>query len=134
MTDHGRRFREGKSHPLPVWSGILEHRNRLGLAIYEFIWCIDKVTRESPADDAGKSDGVVLGGACVKLKDIARDLEEDYRTVQRNMDLLESENYITRKRTAYGFSIRIQACIFPLNFGSSANSWRSCAGPRLPIL
>lgn len=107
-VSHGRKYRDGNSHPLPVWSGILEHRKRLGLAIYEFIWCIDKVTQESPTENEGKSDGLVLGGACVKIKDIARDLNEGYRTARRNLDLLESENYITRKRTAYGFSIRVR--------------------------
>jgi hypothetical protein len=104
---HGRKYRDGDSHPLPIWSGILEHRKRLGLAIYEFIWCIDKVTKEHATDSDGKSDGLVLGGASVKLQQIAKDLGEDYRTAQRNMDLLESENYITRKRTAYGFSVMV---------------------------
>ncbi len=107
MTDHGRKFRDGRSHVLPLWSGILEHRKRLGVAIYEFIWCIDKITKEKPTEDGEGSDGLVLGGAPVKIKDIAKDLEEDYRTARRNMDLLVSENYIARKRTPYGFSIRV---------------------------
>lgn len=85
----------------------MEHRKRLGLAIYEFIWCIDKVTKEIP-ESGGKQDGIVLGGAPVKVGQIAKDLGEDARVARRNLVSLAGEGYITRTRTPYGFSIKVR--------------------------
>jgi hypothetical protein len=106
-----RRFRGGPSYPIPVWSGILEHRNRIGSAIWEFIWCLDKITNEK--DHIGR----VLGGRPVRIseittalagKDRSRKSDHGYmRTVRRNMEKLEGRGYIRRRRTPYGHVIEV---------------------------
>jgi hypothetical protein len=106
-----RRFRTGRSYPIPVWSGILEHREKIGSALWEFLWCLDKITSEK--DRIGR----VLGGRPVKLSEIATALENKVcgrksdhgymRTVRRNMEKLEGRGYIRRRRTPYGHVIEV---------------------------
>jgi hypothetical protein len=102
VKDHGRKYRDGNSHPLPLWSGIMEHCGRIGPALWEFVWLIDKITEERDGL------GLVLGGAPVKIKQIATDLGRGEHTVRRNLDRLERENYIDRTRTPYGFTARVR--------------------------
>jgi len=102
VTLHGRKYRASDSHPLPLWSGIMEHCGRIGSALWEFVWCLDKITEERDGT------GIVLGGAPVKIRQIAADLDRGEHTVRRNLDRLEGENYISRTRTPYGFSIRVR--------------------------
>ena len=99
---HGRKYRNGDSHPLPLWSGIMEHCGRIGSALWEFVWCIDKITEERDGI------GVVLGGAPVKVEQIAGDLERGEHSVRRNLKRLEDEKYIERTRTPYGFTISVR--------------------------
>jgi hypothetical protein len=80
----------------------MEHCGRIGPALWEFVWLIDKITEEAD----GK--GIVLGGAPVKIARIANDLARGEHTVRRNLDRLESENYVERTRTPYGFAIRVR--------------------------
>jgi hypothetical protein len=99
--NHGGKYRDGDSHPLPLWSGILEHCGRIGPALWEFVWLIDRITEETDGR------GIVLGGAPVKIERIAAELDRCGRTVRRNLDRLQNENYIQRTRTPYGFTIRV---------------------------
>ncbi len=80
----------------------MEHCGRIGSALWEFVWCLDKITEERDGT------GIVLGGAPVKIRQIAADLDRGEHTVRRNLDRLEGENYISRTRTPYGFSIRVR--------------------------
>ena len=80
----------------------MEHCGKIGPALWEFVWCLDKITEESDGI------GVVLGGAPVKIKQIANDLARGEHTVRRNLDRLEDGNYISRTRTPYGFTIRVR--------------------------
>ncbi|HEV3482281.1 MAG TPA: hypothetical protein VGR97_08130 [Candidatus Acidoferrales bacterium] len=96
-----RRYRGKQSRPIPVWNGVLEHRQRIDRAIWVFLWLLDAITEEK----AGV--GIVLGGAPVKASRIAHDLTCVQRTVFRHLDTLESEKYITRRRTPYGFVIEV---------------------------
>ena len=102
MKDHGRKYRDGNSHPLPLWSGIMEHCGRIGPALWEFVWLIDKITEERDGL------GLVLGGAPVKIEQISTDLGRGEHTVRRNLDRLERESYIDRTRTPYGFTVRVR--------------------------
>ena len=102
-----RQYHGRESHWFRVWNGILEHRERMGTAIYVFLWMIDKTTIER------NGEGSVLGGAPVKIEQIARDLGTTYRTVQRDIDNLEDQNYIERLRTPYGFRFTVlNSCKF----------------------
>ncbi len=93
---HGQR-----SHPIPVWNGILEHRPRIGEALWEFLWCLDRVTVERDGI------GLVFGGAPVKLERIITDLGGDKETARRHIKKLESGKYIRTRRTPYGQVIEV---------------------------
>lgn len=102
MTGHGRKYRDGDSHPIPLWNGVFEHYDRIGDALWEFAWCIDRITEERVGV------GVVLGGSPVKLRAIVGALKGSKKeTVRRHMDSLENENYIRRRRTPYGYVIEV---------------------------
>lgn len=94
------------SHIIPVSNGLFEHRERIGPAIWEFLWLIDRITAEE-VDDQGERWGVVLGGAPVKHKQIAQELGTNERTVQRNLTRLKDEHYISSIRAPYGEIIRV---------------------------
>src|ERR1700730_120180 len=101
MADHGRRYGEKESWPIPLWNGILEprHRKKIGPAIWEFLWCIDRVTRDE------NGEGIVLGGAPVTVGKMARELGEHPNSARSHLDDLEKERYIVRTRTPYGYTI-----------------------------
>lgn len=80
-----------------VSRGLLDHKPRMGAAIWEYLWFLDKVTKDDP-DGTGKFNGLVLGGAPFKAEVIARDLGEHVKTVLQNVRKLEAEGYIIRKR------------------------------------
>jgi hypothetical protein len=103
QPSHGRLKRDGHtSYPVPIWNGIFEHYDRIGDAIWEFLWCIDKITREEDGV------GIVLGGMPVKFERIADELKGSYKeTVRLHFKLLETEKYIRLRRTPYGHVIEV---------------------------
>lgn len=80
----------------------MEHCGRIGPALWEFVWIIDKITEERDGI------GLVLGGAPVKIGHIAIDLNRGEHAVRRNLDRLEDRKYIERTRTPYGFVIKVR--------------------------
>lgn len=86
---------------IEVSNGLLqdEHQKRMGSCIWQFLWCLDKVTK---IDQDGV--GVVLGGKPVQLKDITGGHRV---TVSRNLTHLEKEGYIKLTHTPYGIIIRV---------------------------
>jgi hypothetical protein len=102
VTNHGRKYGEKDSHPIPVWNGVFEHYDRIGDALWEFAWCIDKITEERDGI------GIVLGGSPIKLRAIVEALRGSNReTVRRHLDSLEKENFIRRRRTPYGHVVEV---------------------------
>jgi hypothetical protein len=93
-----RRAGNGKqSYPIPIWNGIFEHYDRIGDAIWEFLWCIDKVTVERDGF------GIVLGGAPVKLEKVVAELKGSRKeTVRKHFKKLVAEKYLVMRRTPYG--------------------------------
>jgi DNA-binding MarR family transcriptional regulator len=91
-----------ESFYFPVYSGLLtaQHRERIGPAIWEFLWLISKVTKE--IEEEGETWGIVLGGKPVKLAEIAAELGESERTAKRNIARLKDEGYIETVRAPYG--------------------------------
>jgi DNA-binding MarR family transcriptional regulator len=91
-----------ESFYFPVYSGLLtaQHRERIGPAIWEFLWLISKVTKE--IEEEGETWGIVLGGKPVKLAEIAAELGGSERTVKRNIARLKDEGYIETVRAPYG--------------------------------
>jgi hypothetical protein len=80
-----------------VSRGLLEHKDRMGAAIWEYLWFVDRVTKDEP-DGNGKFNGLVLGGTPFKAEVIAQDLHEHVKTVLQNVRKLEAQGYIIRKR------------------------------------
>jgi hypothetical protein len=75
-----------------VSAGLLEkkHRKRIGAALWEFLWLIEKEFK--PKD--GEPSGVVSGGDPVAASRIAADLGIHVNTVRSNLIRLESQKYI----------------------------------------
>jgi hypothetical protein len=94
------------NHIIPVSSGLFEHRERIGPAIWEFLWCIDATTDEE-TDGDGARWGLVHGGVPVKHERIAQEIGSSQVTVQRNMANLKSRGYINSVRTARGEIIKV---------------------------
>lgn len=91
------------SYPIKIWSGLLKdgHTKRIENALWEFIWLINKVTKEVDGI------GIVLNGKPIKVKEICMDLEREYKAVWRHLKTLESEGYINLKRCPFGFLVTI---------------------------
>ena len=85
------------SYVIPVSNGLLEHRERIGNAIWTFLWFIDRITAE-PESKASQNtcDGLVLGGAPIPARRIAADLRENPRTTQVHIDHLCEHGYVRR--------------------------------------
>ncbi len=71
----------------------------MGIAVWEFMWCIDKITK---IDDAGT--GWVLGGKPITLAEI--DMGHPNKTSE-HLAKLRKEGYITTKRTPHGIIIKV---------------------------
>ena len=104
------------NHFIPVSNGILtpEHRRALGGGIWEFLWCLDKITK---IDRNG--NGVLLGGRPIQIKEIAEQLGASEDTVSRNIHRL-SPDYLALKRTPYGVLILVMKA--KKRFGKNAVS------------
>lgn len=91
-----------------VKSGILDskHRNQIGAAIWEFLWCIDRTTSEYQ-DEHDDTWGVVLGGKPIKADEITEVLGTHPETVKKNLRRLNKNGYLSLKRTPYGYIIHV---------------------------
>jgi hypothetical protein len=78
---------ERETFTLPISSGILEHREHIGPAIWVFLWMIDRTTDEKRTG-AGQYEGLVLGGSPINTRTIADQLGENVRTVQAHVNRL----------------------------------------------
>jgi hypothetical protein len=89
-----------ESFPFTVWSGLItsEHRGRMGNAIWEFLWLVDKVTRE----EDGR--GYVLGGKAITCAQMAGELGVSERAVRTALAKLRGQGYIECNRRPGGIS------------------------------
>ncbi|KYD12412.1 helix-turn-helix domain-containing protein [Saccharococcus caldoxylosilyticus] len=97
-----------ESFYFPVYSGLLtaQHREKIGSAIWEFLWLISKVTKE--VQEEGETWGIVLGGRPVKIAEIVADLGGNERNIRRNLAKLKEHGYIESKRAPYGEIFRVR--------------------------
>ncbi len=111
---------EVKSFPFPVWSGIFEHRTKIGSAIWTFLWLIDRTTEE-------RGDrGIVLGGSIVTAGMVARDLHFTRCTALRDLRRLREHGYIGKQRKAYGWSLWVENSKKFIVF-SGKRGWQKCS-------
>lgn len=89
---------------ITISNGLIkgDHRKRMGAAVWEFMWCIDKITR---VDEQGF--GWVLGSKPINLKDIADDMGVHENSVSANLIKLEEEGYIEKLITPHGIRIKV---------------------------
>lgn len=78
-----------------------DHREAIGIAVWEFLWCIDRTTKE--VDGVG----LVHGGKDVTCKTIGDDLGLSERTVRRNLNQLEAAGYVTLQKGQRGYVISV---------------------------
>jgi hypothetical protein len=101
MTLHGRKRGDKSSYPICVWNGIFDHYEKIGTALWEFLWLIDAITEEQ--------DGIgwVYGKAPLKIERIASDLGIGNSTVRRNLERLKNGGYITTRKARYGIIVGV---------------------------
>lgn len=89
---------------ITVSNGLLSnrHRKRIGTAIWEFLWILDKTTKIDK-----HSLGWVLGGKPINLKDIASQIGTSDVTTSRNLKRLADSGYINLIHTSYGIRISV---------------------------
>ena len=89
---------------ITVSNGILskEHRVQIGTAIWEYLWCLDKVTK---IDKNGI--GWVLGGKPINLSDISTQLGISRMSVSRNLNRLQQKKYLILTHTPYGIRVKL---------------------------
>jgi hypothetical protein len=105
MNQHGRKYGEKESYPVPVWNGIFDHYERMGDALWTFMWLIDRIPKNGEREGVGR----VLGGKPVKIADIVDSMRgSTYKAIRLQFDGLEAKGYISRRRTPYGYVIEVQ--------------------------
>jgi hypothetical protein len=90
-----------QTYLLPISNGIIEHREKIGSAIWLFMLLIDWITSEE------NGVGKVLGGKPVKLRDLMEALHLKGRQVSSQLQRLKAGGYIRLRRTSYGYSIEV---------------------------
>ena len=104
MAPHNRKYGERDSHPIPLWNGIFDHYDRIGIGLWAFAWLVDRIPTDGEQDGIGK----VLGGKPIKIKEICSSIRgATYESVRRQLDTLERHGYIRRRRTPYGSVIEV---------------------------
>jgi len=103
LVDFYRGIELAESYPINVYNGLItaEHRQRMGAAIWEYLWLLDHQTG---------TDGEVLGGRPIKAEEIASEVTgigTHSKTVAANLRRLTDERYIKIKRSPYGLIIAI---------------------------
>jgi DNA-binding transcriptional ArsR family regulator len=80
-----------------VSNGLLcaSHREKIGAAIWVFLWLIDHTTKEVSAAD-GKVEGLVHGGQPVALSAIASDLGMSWDAIYEHLAQLAKAGYIRK--------------------------------------
>lgn len=86
----------------PTYVGLLspDHKDKIGPALWEFLWFISKTTKEFIEGE--ENLGIVLGGKPIKFADIGEDLGSSESTVKKHVNRLKKYKYIESKRTPYG--------------------------------
>jgi hypothetical protein len=97
-----------KSFRIPVYSGIFEHYQEIGDAVWLLMFYVDRTTIEKPSENGdGTKVGYVLGGAPIHDADIAKVFGCHKKTISRWRKILLRKPYIEQTRTPYGRTTRV---------------------------
>jgi DNA-binding MarR family transcriptional regulator len=90
---------------IEVTNNLLEkkHRKAMGTAVWEFMWCLDKITK---IDE--KHNGFVLGGMPIKLKMVRDELGITEQKISKNLHKLEAAGYLELTTAPYGIIIKVK--------------------------
>jgi hypothetical protein len=94
---------------IPVSNGVLEgeHRRKIGAAIWEFLWAIDRTTEEYTTD-AGDRHGKVLGGAVLTYRRIADECgSRSEWTTRANIRTLAEQGYLVIEHCQRGVRLEV---------------------------
>ena len=93
-----------KGYYIEITNNLLDpkHRKNMGTAVWEFMWCLDKITR---IDDDGR--GWLLGGKPIKLSEIKMDIGIAENHISNNLTKLKKEGYLEITRTPCGLVIKV---------------------------
>ena len=96
----------------PVSIGLLEgkHVEAMGIAVWCFLWCINRVTSDR-TDPDGERWGQVLGGCRFNHQRIADELGISLRAVRYQMDRLRSGGYLRITRCQDGQQVEVRHSI-----------------------
>jgi hypothetical protein len=89
------------TYVVPVSSGIFKHCAKIGVAVWVFLWMIDRTTKEIPTAD-GQAEGLVLNGRPIRAQEIALELQMGARTVQTHLNHLVAAGYLRRLTQNFG--------------------------------
>lgn len=89
---------------IEIANNLLEpkHRKKMGTAVWEFMWCLDKITK---IDEEGM--GWIYGGKPIRLKEIKKELGISEPKISKNLNKLKNEGYLDIRRTPYGIVIKV---------------------------
>ena len=89
---------------IEVTNNLLDpkHKKAIGTAIWEFMWCLDKITSINE-----EGIGKVLGGRPVKLEEIVENMGGHRNTISVNLNKLAKEGYINIVRAPNGLIITV---------------------------
>jgi len=93
-----------KDFYIEITNNLLDpkHRNKMGISVWEFMWCLDKITL---VDE--EQIGWVLGKKPIQLKEIRKDIGITEQNISKNLNKLQRDGYITLKHTKYGIIISV---------------------------
>jgi hypothetical protein len=95
------RVAANQNYAVPISNGIIEHREKIGSAIWLFILLIDWTTIEE------NGIGLVHGGRPIKAKELMEALDLQERQTRDQLGRLSDGGYIRLKRLPHGYSIAV---------------------------
>jgi len=99
----------GRGFFAPMYEGVLEHRQKIGSALWAFVLLINWTTKEVPDPDCpGEYLGIVRGGKPIAAREIAAALHESVDSTKEHLARLEKGGYIVRTRelNAYTYAVK----------------------------
>ncbi len=84
----------------------LKHIEKMGVAVWLYMWCLDKMTSINE-----QGIGKVLGGKPIKYEEIEKELGISIRTYRRWLSMLSGAGYINLIRAPYGVVITVNKAV-----------------------
>jgi hypothetical protein len=97
-----------KTYLVPVSNGIFDHCEAIGVAIWVFLWLIDRTTKEVTGTD-GRMEGLVYGGREIRAREMANDLQMSARTVHGHLARLLKGGYL--RKVSHGDGLPAGYCV-----------------------